>query len=89
MKDDYSDVVFSQGLVCLNTNNNAICVVIDGNRGTPTDRASLVMEYNAERVFMFHTPPNRTLKPTGKIKDLSSLAKTIRKYVATEDGEQE
>lgn len=86
MKDDYSDVVFSKGLVCLNTNNNAICVVIDGHQGTPTDRASLVMEYNAERVFMIHTPPNRALKPTGVINDLSSLAKAIQKYVAVKDG---
>lgn len=89
MKDDYSDVIFSQGIVCLNTNNNAICVVIDGHRGTPTDRESLVMEYSTERVFMIHTPPNRALKPTGAINDLSSLAKAIRKYVAIKDGEQE
>lgn len=83
MKDDYSDVVFSPGLVCFNTNNNALCVVIDGNHGTKTDRASLVMEINHEAFLMIHTPPNRALKPTGKIFNLKHLAEILRGHAVS------
>ena len=84
MKDDYSEVVFSQGLVCLNTNNNAECVVLDGSRGSENDRCSLVIEYSAFYGFIVHTPPNRALKPTGKICNLKHLAKIMKQYVATD-----
>lgn len=83
MKDDYSDVVFDQGLVCMNKNNNALCVVINGMKGNPDDRCSLVIEFNEKR-FMLNTPPNRALKPTGKIKDLKELTKVLNQYVVTE-----
>jgi len=83
MKDDYSDVIFDQGLVCLNTNNNATCVVIDGIKGNAEDRCSLVIEFNGSP-YMIHTPPNRALKPTGKICDLKPLAKVLNQCVVIE-----
>jgi len=82
--DDYRDVVFSQGLVCLNTNNNRHCVVIDGQRGSEIDRVSLVLEYAGDKGFMMHTPPNRALKPTGKICNIKFITETLNKYVVTE-----
>lgn len=84
MKDDYSDVIFSQGLVCLNTNNNAICVVVDGAKGKVDDRCSLVIEFNG-MPYMIHTPPNRALKPTGKILNLKPLAKMMQQYVVIDE----
>lgn len=60
----YSKTILSQGLVCLNTNNNAYCVVIDGRKGTDDDRASLVLESNSSYGFILNTPPNRALIPT-------------------------
>jgi hypothetical protein len=82
---DYSKTIFSQGLVCLNTNNKQYCVVIDGRRGTATDRAALVMEFNGTHGFMIHTPPNRALVPTGQVCSLKLLAKTINENVIIED----
>ena len=81
MKDDYSDVILSQGLMCLNTNNNALCVVLDGSRGNENDRCSLVLEFSGTMGFFVHTPPNRALRPTGKICNLQPLAKVMAKYV--------
>ena len=83
MKDDYSDVVFDQGLVCMNKNNNTLCVVIDGMNGRPDDRCSLVIEFNG-KPFMLNTPPNRALKPTGKICDLKKLTKVLNQHVVAE-----
>ena len=80
MKDDYSDVIFDQGLVCINTNNNALCVVIDGIKGNEKDRCSLVIEFNGSP-YIIHTPPNRALKPTGKICDLKPLARVLKQCV--------
>ena len=84
MKDDYSDVIFSQGLVCLNTNNNAMCVVLDGSRGNENDRCSLVLEFSGYMGFFVHSPPNRALKPTGKICNLKPIAKAIARYVVAD-----
>jgi hypothetical protein len=83
MKDDYSDVVFDQGIVCMNKNNNALCVVINGMQGSPDDRCSLVIEFNGIP-FLIHTPPNRALQPTGKIYDLKKLTKLLNQYVVAE-----
>ena len=86
MKDDYSDVMFSQGLVCLNTNNNAICVVLDGAKGDDKDRCSLVLEFNNSMgAPMIHTPPNRALRPTGKICNLKQLVKVMNQYVVIDE----
>ena len=74
---DYSKTTFSQGIVCMNTNNNRYCVVIYGNRGTENDRASLVLEQSGEDGFIVHTPPNRALIPTGRIFDLNYLKRII------------
>lgn len=82
---DYSKTVFSQGLVCLNKNNGTYCVVISGNRGSEDDRASLVLEFTGEDGFIIHTPPNRALVPTGKIKPLKGLAKILRQCVAIDE----
>jgi len=82
MKDDYSDVILSQGLMCLNTNNNAMCVVLDGNRGNENDRCSLVLEFSVTMGFFVHTPPNRALRLTGMICNLKPIAKAMNKYVA-------
>lgn len=84
MKDDYSDVILSQGLVCLNTNNNALCVVLDGHKGSENDRCSTVLECSGIYGFIVHTPPNRSLRPTGKICPLQPIAKMMAQYVATE-----
>ena len=82
MKDDYSDVILSQGLVCKNTNNNTYCVVIDGRRGSEKDRESLTLEFWEEDGFILNCPPNRALKPTGKVCRLDYLAKVLRQHVS-------
>ena len=74
---DYSKIPFSKGLVCLNKNNNAYCVVLDGMKGTDEDRCSTVLESYGEYGFMIHTPPNRALEPTGRVFDLGILAKHL------------
>lgn len=79
---DYSKTIFDQGVVCLNTNNNHYCVVINGREGSEKDRCSLVLEFFGPQVFMLHTPPNRALVPTGKIVNLKPLAETMRQYVS-------
>lgn len=84
MKDDYSDVIFSQGLMCLNTNNNTQCVVLDGNRGKEDDRCSLVLEFSGHFGFFVHTVPNRALRPTGKICNLKPIAKAMASYVVAD-----
>ena len=85
---DYSKTILSQGLVCYNTNNHNYCVVIDGRRGSDDDRASLVLEFCGSDGFMMHTPPNRALVPTGRIKELRYLAKAMRTYVIAEEMEK-
>ncbi len=77
----YEKTVLSQGLVCLNKNNNAYCVVIDGRRGTDDDRASLVLESNSTYGFILNTPPNRALIPTGRICNLRALKQALDKEV--------
>ena len=77
----YAKTIFSQGLVCLNKNNNAYCVVIDGRKGTDDDRASLVLESNSSYGFILNTPPNRALIPTGRICNLRALKQTLDKEV--------
>lgn len=74
---DYSKTVLSQGLVCLNTNNNEYCVVINGHRGRENDRCSLVIEFTGADGYTLHTPPNRALIPTGRIVDLAALNLTL------------
>ncbi len=81
---DYSKTVFSQGIICYNTNNKNYCVVIDGRKGSENDRCSLVMEFCGEEGFMLHTPPNRALAPTGKVVSLKHLATAIRANVVVE-----
>ena len=82
---DYSKTIFSQGLMCYNTNNRNYCIVIDGKRGNENDRCSLVMEMCGSEGFMLHTPPNRALIPTGKVVSLKFLAKALAKNVALDD----
>lgn len=82
---DYSTTIFSQGIVCINTNNDTYCVVIDGTKGSENDRCSLVLEFIGEDGYMLHTPPNRALKPTGKIVNLKYLAKVMKHDVAIDD----
>lgn len=74
---DYSKTIFSQGVICYNTNNRNYCIVIDGKRGNENDRCSLVMEMCGSEGFMLHTPPNRALVPTGKVVKLQPLAKLL------------
>ena len=82
---DYSKTIFSQGLMCYNTNNHSYCIVIDGAKGSEDDRCSLVMEMSGSEGFLLHTPPNRALVPTGKVVTLEFLAKALRKYVVIGD----
>lgn len=84
-ENDYSKTILSKGLVCINTNNNGYCVVIDGTKGSEDDRCSLVMEFTGEEGYMLHTPPNRALKPTGRVVNLQFLAKAMRQYVAIDE----
>ena len=79
---DYSKTIFSQGVVCFNTNNQRYCVVIDGARGTENDRGSLVIEFTGDEGYMIHTPPNRALIPTGRICKLESLKKVLNNEVS-------
>lgn len=83
MKDDYSGAIFSMGLVCYNTNNNTYCIVIDGHKGVENDRCSLVLEFQGKGELLIHTPPNRALKPTGRIAihRLEHLKKLLDQYV--------
>lgn len=85
-KYDYSETIFSQGIICYNTNNHNYCIVIDGRKGKEKDRCSLVMELCGSEGFMLHTPPNRALIPTGKVVALKYLAKALRQNVVIEDG---
>lgn len=82
---DYSKTIFTQGIVCINTNNNQYCVVINGREGSEDDRCSLVLEFDGDSGFFIHTPPNRALKPTGKVVSFQNLAKAMRQYVVIED----
>lgn len=84
MKDDYRDAIFSTGLVCYNTNNYTYCIVIDGRKGDENDRCSLVLELQGEGKLLIHTPPNRALKPTGRIavRQLEHLKKLLDRYVS-------
>ena len=82
---DYSKTIFSQGLICYNTNNCNYCIVINGEKGSENDRCSLVMEMCGNGAFMLHTPPNRALIPTGKVITLEFLAKALQKYVVIDD----
>ena len=82
---DYSKTIFSQGLMCYNTNNCNYCIVINGEKGSENDRCSLVMEMCGDGGFMLHTPPNRALIPTGKVIALKFLAKALQKYVVIDD----
>lgn len=82
---DYSKTIFSQGIVCINTNTDTYCVVIDGTKGSEKDRCSLVLEFIGEDGYMIHTTPNRALKPTGKIVNLKGLAKVLRHDVAIDE----
>lgn len=84
-ENDYSTTIFSQGTVCMNNNNHSYCVVIDGTRGTEDDRCSLVIEFIDDDGFMLHTPPNRALKPTGRICNLKFLAKVMKQHVNEEE----
>ena len=80
---DYSKTILSQGVVCINHNNNAYCVVIDGTRGSEDDRCSLVMEFMGEDGFMLHTPPNRALVPTGRVcHNLKFLKRILDQHIA-------
>lgn len=81
MKDDYSDVIFSTGLVCFNSNNNAYCIVINGNKGDERDRCALVLEFHGKGEFILHTPPNRALRPTGGIANLGKLKQILNSEV--------
>lgn len=83
MKDDYSDVCFDTGLECINTNNETLCIVLDGHGGPSHDMASRVLEFSGGRLIV-HTPPNRALKPTGKIRlsELYMLKKALDTYLA-------
>ena len=82
---DYSKTIFSQGLMCYNTNNRNYCIVIDGAKGIEDDRCSLVMQMCGSEGFMLHSPPNRALVPTGKVAKLEFLAKALRQNVVIDD----
>ena len=82
---DYSKTIFSQGLMCYNTNNHNYCIVIDGKGGNENDRCSLVMEMCGSEGFILHSPPNRALVPTGKVIALKFLAKALMKNVVIDD----
>lgn len=78
---DYSTTIFDQGIVCFNTNNKRLCIVIDGRKGDEYDRCSTVLEQNSEYGFIVHTPPNRALIPTGKVVDLTMITNVLRQNV--------
>jgi hypothetical protein len=70
---DYSRTVFAAGIICYNTNTGNKCVVLDGGKGTETDRFSFVMEWTGRFSPLFSTPSNRTLVPTGEFFDLEAF----------------
>lgn len=79
---DYSRTVFAAGIVCYNTNNFTRCIVLDGNKGTETDRCSYVLELAGDKLIT-HIPPNRALIPTGEFIDLKAALKnflTVSEY---------
>lgn len=79
---DYSRTVFAAGIVCYNMNNFAKCIVLDGKRGTETDRCSYVLECTGTGDLVTHIPPNRALIPTGEFFDLKALKSflTVSEY---------
>ena len=81
---DYSKTIFSQGIVCLNKNNNTYCVVINGQKGTEDDRVSMVLEFWGKDGFVINNPPNRALIPTGRVVNLKWLKKVMDREVADE-----
>lgn len=70
---DYSKAVLDVGIVCYNMNNFTKCIVLDGEKGTETDRCSCVLEFSGSDVITIHTPPNRALIPTGEFFDVKAL----------------
>lgn len=79
---DYSRTVFAAGIVCYNMNNLTKCIVLDGGKGTETDRCSLVLEFTGHCALITHTPPNRALIPTGEFFDLKAFKNllTVSEY---------
>lgn len=75
-KIDYSNTVFSAGVVCYNMNNFTKCIVLDGEKGTDADRCSAVLEFSLDKL-MIHEPPNRALIPTGEFFDLKALKRFL------------
>lgn len=75
---DYSSMTFSQGIVCLNTNNNQYCVVIGDKSRCDNSKCSLVMEMCGKNGYMLHTPPNAALVPTGRVINLEYLAVALK-----------
>lgn len=74
---DYSRTVFAAGIVCYNMNNFTKCIVLDGKRGTETDRCSYVLECTGHGDLITHIPPNRALVPTGEFFDLCKAFKSL------------
>lgn len=74
---DYSRTVFAIGMVCYNMNNFTKCIVLDGKRGTETDRCSYVLECTGNGDLITHIPPNRALIPTGEFIDIRETFKSI------------
>jgi hypothetical protein len=74
---DYSRTVFAAGIVCYNMNNFTKCIVLDGKRGTETDRCSYVLECTGKGDLITHIPPNRALVPTGEFVDLFKEFKNL------------
>lgn len=76
-KKKFEKTVYSEGIVCYNTNNHSYCIVLDGNRGKENDRESLVIEMISGKL-MTHQPCNRCLIPTGEYFDISTLKKILK-----------
>ena len=74
---DYSRTVFAAGIVCYKMNNFTKCIVLDGKRGTETDRCSFVLECTGHGDLITHIPPNRALVPTGEFFDLCKACKSL------------
>jgi len=79
---DYSRTVFAAGIVCYNMNNFTKCIVLDGKRGTETDRCSYVLECTGHGDLITHIPPNRALVPTGEFFDLCKALMLERTFDA-------
>lgn len=75
--NDIQKMRYDTGCVVFNTNNYTFGVVINGKAGDDSDPCSTIIEESMDG-FIFNTPPNRALIPTGRFVDFGKIIKHIK-----------